>query len=132
MLGYLWASDLESRCHHAVVDRECIRGQVNTLHELESAHRTGLSGLLQLLQNRVLDLGILAQLVQTLNISSSDGGTSNGIREGQEGLGLGNKNCDQGGLKRITMDVDLLDKIAACAQDVLNLFRSNVFTLCQL
>lgn len=68
VLGNLRTTDLEGRRHHSIVDRERIRGQEDTLDKLKSTERTRLSGLLELLGHRKDNLGILAQLADTLSI----------------------------------------------------------------
>lgn len=132
VLSDLWAAHLECGGHHAVIHRERISSQVHTLRELESTECAGLTGLLELFDARGVDLGLGAQLGESLEIAHSDLGAGNGIGKGQEGLRLGDNHGDKGALERVAADKDLLNQVAAGSQDVLDLFGCNVFTLGQL
>lgn len=132
VLRHLRAAHLERRRHHAVIDRERVSSKKHTLRELEPPQSTSLAGLLELLEVCSLDLGLSAQLGESLEVAHHDLGADNRVGKGQEGFGLGDSDSDQGALERVAADKDLLDQVATGSQDVLDLLGGNVFTLGQL
>lgn len=93
MCRHLWATGLEGRGHHPVLDREGVCGQMHTFHKLEAAQATRLAGLVELLQERSIDLRVLAEFGQPSMVAQPNLGASESVRKRQEGLGLGDHYC---------------------------------------
>lgn len=106
---HLGATDLEGRGHHPVLDREGVRGQVHTLHKLKAAQPACLAGLIELLQERCTDLGVVAKFGQSNVVAQPNLRASDGVCKGQEGLRLGDHDRHEGALQRVAVHVDLLD-----------------------
>lgn len=121
--------DLEGRGEDLVLDGEGVGLEVDRLGKFKAAQLSFLANLGELVQDSLVDIGVLAQLLVAQFLASNAGQL--GSHKGVERLGLRHDDGDETVLQRVTVQEDLGHN-GVLGVYVLDLLGSNVLTLGEL